>query len=351
MQGTGNINYSFNKNDFIKIMGGTLTAFFPFYFFVVIISVIYLYTIRYQRYFFPERDKGYQTDEKIIHFFKSLSIGSPFNILELKEYDNHDEKFIGLTYISYLKLITAYIITLIIIIEGLVRNLIYSVYSNFIQINSNNNPYNNPNCISKINENPNITVSANYTAISYLSFAFLIPFLIPFLISFMKFDNYDIKHNSWFKYLILFLIFYPFIILILTRASFKKKLDIFPALKKFLNTSDYNFVDNISKDFSLKTFSYIIFIFIIFIFCFYTMIYSEFRYELKNRMIIYLIIIFILLIFIPIFIIFFVLSFVLNNKNIQEGHEYEIIKNIQKNGINGVYDILVKYNYPCFQIN
>jgi hypothetical protein len=80
------------------------------------------------------------------------------------------------------------------------------------------------------------------------------------------------------------------------------------------------------------------------------MIYSEFRYELKYRIVIYLIIVLILLIFIPIFIIFFVLSFVLNNKNIQDGHEYEIIENIQKNGINGVYDLLVKYNYPCFHI-
>ena len=350
MQGTGNINYSFNKNDFIKIMSGTLTGFLPFYFFVVIISVIYLYTIRFQRYFFPDRDKGYQTDDKIIHFFKSLSIGSPFNILEFKDYDNNDKKFVGLTYPSYLKLIITYIITLIIIIEGLVRNLIYSVYSNFIQINSNNNPYNNPTCITKINENPNITVSANYSGITSLSFSFLIPFVIPFLIHFMKFDNYDIKHNSWFKYVVLFLIFYPFIILIITRASFKKKLDIFPALKKFLNTQDYNFVDQISKDFSLKTFSYIIFIFIIFIFCFYTIIYSEFRYELKNRIIIYSIIVVILLIFIPVFIIFFVLSFVLNNKNIQDGNEYEIIESIQKNGISGVYDLLVKYNYPCFLI-
>ena len=45
---------------------------------------------------------------------------------------------------------------------------------------------------------------------------------------------------------------------------------------------------------------------------------------------------------------FFILSLTLNNKNIQSDKEYKIIKNIQKNGLNGLYDLIVKYNYPCF---
>lgn len=45
---------------------------------------------------------------------------------------------------------------------------------------------------------------------------------------------------------------------------------------------------------------------------------------------------------------FFGLASVLNNKNINDNSEDEIIKNITNNGISGLYDLLVKYNYPCF---
>ena len=348
MQGTGNINYSFNKNNFVKIITTTLFAFVPFYFIVVLLSFIYLYSIRFQSYYYPERNNNYKINEKLIHFFKSITIGSPFNILELEEYNKDDKKLIGLSGESYLKLIIAYVITLIIIIDSLVRNLLYSIYSNFIQINLNNNPYKNQNCILKINQSPNISISANYVAISSLSFVFIIPFIIPFLIYYMKFDNYDIKHSSWFKYVILFLIFYPFIILFLTRTSLKKKLDILPDLKKFLDTNDYNFVDKITNNYIFNMSSNIIFIIIIFIFCYYTLIYSEFKYDTKNKFFIYTIIILILFIFIPLFFMFFILSLTLNNKNIQSDKEYKIIKNIQKNGLNGLYDLIVKYNYPCF---
>ena len=47
MSNTGNINYSLNKNDFYKIISGCLIGFLPFYYIVTIISIIYIYTIRY----------------------------------------------------------------------------------------------------------------------------------------------------------------------------------------------------------------------------------------------------------------------------------------------------------------
>lgn len=348
-QGTGNINYSLNKNDFYKIISGALIAFLPNYYILVFISLIYLYTIRFKKYFFPDRDEKYRTEEDIIHFFKSITNKSPFHTLNLLEENKDKEKFVGLSNFSYSILIISYIISLIIILEGLIRNLIYSMYINIVQVNPNNNPNKNQLCITKINENANISVSKNYSAITSLSINYLIPFLIPFLINFMNFDNYDIKHSNWFNYVILFIIFYPFLIILISRGSFHKKLEIFTELKRFINPSDYKFVDDIKNKFFLNMHTIVVFLLIIFIFCYYKIIYSDFKYSLVKKIIIYILIVIIIFGFIPFFILFFALNFVLNNKNLNNS-ESQIINNIKKNGLSGLYDLLVKYNYPCFKI-
>jgi len=348
-QGTGNINYSLNKNDFYKIISGALIGFLPNYYILVFISLIYLYTIRFRKYFFPDREEKYRTEEDIMHFFKSITSKSPFNTLNLLEENKDKEKFVGLSNFSYSILIISYTLSLIIILEGLMRNLIYSIYVNIVQINKNNNPNNNKACITKIDENANVSVSKNYSAITSLSINYLIPFLIPYLINFMNFDNYDIKHNSWFNYVILFIIFYPFLIILISRGSFRKKLEIIPELKRFINPNDYKFVDDIKNKFNLNMHTIVVFLLIIFIFCYYKIIYSDFKYSLKKKIIIYILIAFIIFVFIPFFILFFALNSVLSNKNLNNSSS-EIINNIKKNGLSGLYDLLVKYNYPCFTI-
>jgi hypothetical protein len=47
MQGTGNINYSLNKSDFSKILINNTFTFVPFYFILVILSIAYLFKIKY----------------------------------------------------------------------------------------------------------------------------------------------------------------------------------------------------------------------------------------------------------------------------------------------------------------
>ena len=153
MSNTGNINYSLDKNDFYKILVGCISYYIPYYFILVIISLVYIYTIRYQQYIFPERGIKYERDEDIIHYFQSITFNSPFNILNLCESDKGNNKFVGLSNKSYIFIIVSYIITLYLILEGLLRNFLYSIYANIIQVNSNNNPYKNVNCISKIKEN------------------------------------------------------------------------------------------------------------------------------------------------------------------------------------------------------
>jgi hypothetical protein len=336
-QGTGNINYSLNKNDFHKIITGSIYYFIPQYYILIIISAIYIFTIRSKQYLFPDRN---EKDDK--HYFNSITYKSPFEMLNILD----DGKFVGLTKSSYLYIIIAYVITFIIILEGLIRNLLYSIYVNIIQVNPQNNPYNNNNCITKIKDNPYIKTIQNYIAILSLSINFLIPFTIPFLINFLKFDNYDIKHSKWITYVILYLIFFPFITVIISRGVFAKKLEIINDLQRFVITKDNEYIKFIGSNFNFKIFNISIFIFIIFVFLYYTFVYIDTKYLLKTKIIIYLIMFLIIFIFIPIFIIFFSLASLFDN-NVHDKNNVREIHNISE--VHSLYELLVKYNYPCFK--
>jgi len=345
MTNTGNIDYSLNTDNFNKIIKESSNQYILYYYILIIISVLYIGTIKYKQYSFPDRK-----DEQIEHFFKSITYNSPFHILNLsiKNKLSDENCFIGLTNRSYIFIIVTYIITLFLILEGLLRNFLYSIYVRIIQVNANNNPYNNVNCISKINEDPNVSIRINYVAIIALSMNFLFPFIIPYLLGFFKFDNYDIKHSIWIRYVILYFIFYPFIMMILLKGTFFKKLEIFSGMNKFIEIKDYRFIDFIQSNFNFNIHTILPFLFIIFVFCYYVFIYTEFQFDFNDKIKIYSSIFVILFIFIPLFLVFFVLSNLFNNnlKNNSSGNTFEDINN---NSVTDVYTLLVKYNYPCFQ--
>lgn len=450
---TGNINYSLNKNNVYKVLVGCVSYFIPHYFVLIIISILYIFRIRYQQYYFDDRDEDKKEDRDVLHFFDSITKGSPFNILsivkefkdiedtedtkdsnikenikvnkygdniynknkkqeykgekylnqtkekidstlkpignyldktvgkkiepalqslkkfaeytgmkkknknEIKEQkggaNKNGENYVGLSSYSYYLVIASYIISLIIILEGLLRNFIFSVYVNMVQINSNNNPYNNTYCIQKIRDNPILLSTANYTGILSLSYIFLIPFILPFLISFLKFDNYDIKHNSWFKYIVLFFVFYPIFFILLSKAVLYKKLEIFPALNKFLTQKDYPFTTFLQDNFSFKVSTILVFLFIILVYSYYKLVYADLKCStLKSKIITYVLIFLLIFVFLPIFLIFFSFSFLFLNKE-KVDPNISTIDSIQNEinnnqSINSLYELLVKYNYPCF---
>ena len=388
---TGNINYSLNKNDVYKVLAGCVSYFIPHYFILIIISLLYIFRIRCQQYYFDDRDKGKEEDKDVLHFFGSITNGSPFNILtmvkafkDIEEQNNVEENidkynnkykeekylkqtkekidsankegknYVGLSSNSYYLVIASYIISLIIILEGLLRNFIFSIYVNMVQINSNNNPYNNTSCIQKISDSPIILSTANYTGILSLSYIFLIPFILPFLISFLKFDNYDIKHNAWFRYIVLFFIFYPIIFIFLSKAVLYKKLEIFPALNKFLVKKDYPFTKFLKNNFSFKVSTILVFLFIILVYSYYKIIYADLKcITLKSKIINYVLIFLLIFAFLPVFFMFFSFSFLFLNKDKIDPTISTInsIQNEIKNNksINSLYELLVKYNYPCFK--
>ena len=134
--------------------------------------------------------------------------------------------------------------------------------------------------------------------------------------------------------------------IVLSKASFYKKLEIFNGINKYIQPKDYSFIEYIKNNFNFKFRTIIFFLFIIFVYTIYKIIYADFDFNIKNKTIIYVLIFIILFIFIPIFIVFFIISSIFNNK--YENINKNVIKNIQENGISGIYDLLVKYNYPCF---
>ena len=347
-QNLGDINYSLNKNDFYKILTGNLIYFIPYYYALLFISSIFLITIRFKKYYFSDRDEQYRKDEDIVHYFKSITFNSPFKIINLYEDEKDNDKYIGLSSSSYLIIIVSYCITFIIILTGLIRNLIYSIYVNMIQTNPNNNPYKNINCVTKINESSLISTIANYSSIISISFIYLVPFIIPFLIKFFKFDNYDIKKSSWFGYLILYCLLFPFINVLLSKVAFYSKLEIFPLLNKFLEKKDYDFVNFIKNNYNFRIRFLLILILIVLIYGFYVIVFADFKYERNDKIKLYLLIFLALFIIIPLVIFFFSINLVFSNNFKDKVKHSELIKNIKDDGVQSLYELLVKYNYPCF---
>jgi len=375
MQGNGNINYSLNKKDFSKILISNTFTFIPFYFILVILSISYLFKIKYSLLYHLDLNNKYIKDNDLDHYFKSITFNSPFNIMSLniiktddkcKDIDIKDNngkniincnKYIGLASHSYVLFIISYIIIFIIILNSLIKNVIYSIYSNIIQVNPNNNPYNNMNCISKTSENPNISVTTNYFIIISFALIFLIPFFIPFLISLFKFDNYDIKHKKWFAFLLLFLMFAPLICIILFITLLNNKLSIFPNLYRFIEPKDNNFINFIVNNFNFKMGLMIPYLFIILIYFYYNFANSGKIKGIANQLKFYGLFMLVLFILIPVFIIFFIYSLIFTNVdvNIYANNDsgsiesaQSVVENIMKRGVSSLYDLLVKYNYPCF---
>jgi hypothetical protein len=351
MSNTGNINYSLNKNDFHKIIISRIFLFLPFYYILTIISLLLIYNIKYKQYIFPERLPEYQLDRNPITFFKSIALSSPLNILKIvrdfkKIKGSEKEKYVGLEQYSYIIIIISYLIVYIILLEGLVRNLLCSIYVNIIQINPNNNPHNNLDCITKSNLNAGALTMRNYMSITSLSLIFVIPFITPYIIDLLGFDNFDIKKSPWISYLIFFLIFFPLIFMFITKISFFKKLQIFPEMEKFVENSDTKFIDFVKSTFNVKFYTVLIFIFIILMYAYNSLMYIDYKYDSTMKIIMYVIIAILIFLFIPLFLIFLSLSVLVTTNYKNPVKDY--IDDIQKNGVSSLYELLVKYNYPCF---
>lgn len=353
-QSSGNIDYSFNKKKYYEIINSNSSTFVSYYWITVIICFWYISGLNIVKYKTKNIEGKLMTDIKYKSYFESLCFESPFNIISMGDdlkttaFESSND-FIGLSQKSYLVLVCSYVLGFMILVEYLVKNLMASIIVNYVQENKKNNPYQNPNCITKIDESPSYYINKNYSMISTLSFYFLLPYFIPVILKFMNLDKYDIKKSPWLKYIIFIGLLSPVIMVIITRIVSIFNVDIFDTINTFIDKKDYGYIDFMKRMFNLKfiilfTFLYIILCFLLlhWLYGSYNMLISE-----SSKKWVYG--------FIFIFIFFIIPSILKSNAlsalyNVYKKIDIEDnLEQIENEGVFSLYQLIVKYNYPCFK--
>lgn len=377
-QGSGNIEYSFNKQRYFEIIKNNVSLFNTYYCVVVLISFFFLTGsfllkgIALTDYIsMQEDDDGKMqkiVDRKSYNWFSQFCLGSPYNIISmhrdgLKEIltkkeqkeDKQPNVYIGFKQNTYLFLIITNLVGILIIVEALVKNLMSSIIVNFVQENKNNNPYNNPEIITKVNESPNVYINKNYSKLMSLSFLFLIPFSTTYVVKYLfSMDRYDIKKTEWIKNYIFISLIIPTIILIIYRLTGHKSITLFDTIDKYIEGKDKEYVNFMKQMFNLKFFIIYMFLFIFIIFLCMHWIYGSINKYISDgfwKYVYYIFIVFSIYFIIPQILSSNAISTLFNvyKKDNVNKEENEIIKGIQKYGAQSLYDIIVKYNYPCFK--
>ena len=342
-QGTGKIDYSFNIKKFNNYIATSSVSFYFYYFFLIIFSLFFINYIRFQEYKFGDGNEAGKTDKNLLSRFKSYTLQSPFDLINLNK---EGSNYIGFSSNSYILIVISYIISLFIVLEGLMQNHLFSIFLSVIQANPKNNPYNNPNMVTKMEVNATYDTAKNYSMISSFYLIFLIPFAVPQIMKLFSIDNFDIKKNRWFGIFIFFLLFFPFFFTFIARPSISK-LNIINNLDGYIEQKDTAYIDKVSGLFSSNFYSLSLYLFIIFIFIYLHIIYREYS-DNEYSMLKYGVIIFLLFILIPLLLIFFNLSILFKNFG-SDDYTKDIESYIKNNGIQNVFSLLVKYNYPCFE--
>lgn len=338
------LNFNFNKTALTKEIVTKTLIFYPYYLITTLISLSYIFSLQYQRYIFFKSTNDQSIHENIPHYFNSISFSSPLNLINT---DKRKNSFYGLSQFSYIFLILVYVLAYLYLIEALCRNLILSILTSLIQYNKENNPYDNSSCLIKTEKNPNVEIYANYQIVISISLFFLIPFSITYILYLLDFDNYDIKHSTWMPYLIFAILLIPFILIMNIKFTTPEKVAIFPGIKNYLNNKDDSFIDFITNTFNINYNSVYIYLLILLIFTILLIIYFNFN-KLINKKIATIFIILIFLVFIPLILVSISLGTVLGETTNVYGND-DNIDAIRKYGIGSLYQLIVKYNYPCFK--
>ena len=125
------------------------------------------------------------------------------------------------------------------------------------------------------------------------------------------------------------------------------KVAIFPGIKNYLNDKDDSYVDFITNTFNINFNSVYIYLLILLIFTILLIIYYSFN-KLVNKKISTTFIVIVFLILIPLILISICLGTVLGETKNVYGND-DNIDAIREYGIGSLYQLIVKYNYPCFK--
>lgn len=346
-QGTGNINYSFDISNIYKTINGNKT-FLLNYYLSIFISLIYLYTIRVKRYIYDEFK-----DYNIESYFKTITLCFPNDIMKAEpmksNLDNNNtggkQVFYGLTKRSYIIIIALYVIAILIIISEYSKNSLFYILTTFIQLVKNNNPYNNPNMVSKTNNDNNKEYALNNSKIFGLLLIFFVPFLIPYFLKLFGFDNYDVKKNMLAGLGVCILLLYPFIFVLFSKVILGKHLDLLNGIDKYVETNDIPYINKLTDLYKNKSLIKYGFIFIILVYVYYLILHLAIDGGGWKK---YGFIFFILLFFIPFILIYDNLEILFSNFS-NETFNSKNIQKYLKNGCNNLLGLIIKYNYSCIE--
>jgi hypothetical protein len=347
-QGTGNINYSFDISNVYKTVKSYKSFLFNYYL-SIFISLIYLYTIRVKRYIY--KNDNYK-DYNIESYFKTITLCFPYDIMKaepmksnLDDNTKGEQVFYGLTKKSYITIISLYVVSVLIIISEYSKNSLFYILTTLIQLVKNNNPYNNPNMVSKSKNDNNAEYALNNSKIFGLLIVFFVPFLIPYFLKLFGFDNYDVKKNMFAGISVCILLLFPFIFIVLSKGTLGKHLDLLNGIDKYVETKDISYINKLIDLYKFKSLIKYAFIFIILVYVYYLILHFAIdgsTWKKKGF------ILFILLFFIPFILIYDNLEIAFSNFS-NENFNSKNIQKYLKNGCNNLLGLIIKYNYSCVE--
>ena len=344
-QGIGNINYSFDISNIYNTIKSHKSFLFNYYL-SIFISLIYLYTIRVKKYIY--KNDNFE-DYNIEAYFKTITLGFPYDIMKAEPIKSKNDEgkasYYGLTKKSYIVIIVLYVISILIIISEYTKNSLFNILTTFIQLVENNNPYNNPNMVTKSKNNHNTEYAANNSKIFGLLLIFFVPFLIPYFLKLFGYDNYDVKKNIFAGISVCILLLFPFIFVLFSKVLLGKHLDLLDGIDKYVETKDIPYINKITDSYKYKLFIIYGFIFIILVYVYYLILHLDIDgSNWKKSGFIF----FILLFFIPFILIYNNLQIIFSNFSNEKFNSKNIQKYL-KDGCNNLLGLIIKYNYSCIQ--
>ncbi len=333
---TGKTAYSLDKAKYSSMMLFTVLLFFIGYFFFILVYSFFFLTIRA-----TDMNNAYLTQNILLRpIYQGLSKSRFFK-----------ENYSTLTIETFFKgtLIFIYTILFVILLKNLMRSHLYKALYGTIQFNPLNNPTNNLNMVTKIQDKPTKDIIAyNISIITGLIFIFAYPFIVLYLIR-----CYDVENNIATQLAVVSMLFVPIIYFattfVVTMKKKYKTMDILNYGKKYVEEKDYEYIDLVRKKFNYHYDTTLI-VPLILIFALISYFFMTNEINLMNTQTqIYLLLIFIL---IPVILLVFnynVLFSCYTDDNDSGIFRNGLIKyEVYKNGIKSYYDALVKYNYTCF---
>lgn len=340
----GNETFSLNTDSFDSNLTASNTKFFMYYLLITFIVFYFLFSMKIQTY----KVKDY-IDRMVENRFKdfSHSLFNHFQPIQLEYYQNHQS--VGFSFGSYLFITIVILIGYLLLLKKMIGTNIYQMFFGGIQINKNVNPYKNPRTVSKIDKSPIKESYLLYSKYVTTALLFLIPMAVHSIIQMMDVTQRDVEKNTFIRLFTFATIILGSLSIIIQSIMNRKNLDVLLKGKQYVEEKDEKMIEEMNKELNIEYYTFYMPIFILlFIFSIFGILYQEIH---QNSYLTYFSY-FIIFIFVPISSIFLANTILYkdyqNPKLCKKGGYTNDIEDAVKRGVQNFYQVVVKYNFPCF---